>query len=101
MKTLGKAGKIFRFLMATIGSTLFDKKPPKPPQKANSVAELEAYVNTLVNMSRPPGLSLAFVKNGFDRTPSCKPGLGMTRYGVYIMLKEVITKVYFGCGLTV
>lgn len=50
--------------MATVGSTLFGAKPPKPPHDANSVRDLEAYVNKLVEMSTPPGLSLAVVKDG-------------------------------------
>jgi len=64
MNTLQKAGKASKFLLATVGATLFGSKPPKPPQYANSVAELEAYVNKLVEMSRPPGLSLVVVKDG-------------------------------------
>ena len=64
MNTLQKAGKASKFLFATVGAALFGPKPPKPPQYANSVAELEAYVNKLVEMSRPPGLSLVVVKDG-------------------------------------
>lgn len=64
INTLQKAGKASKFLAATVGATLFGPKPPKPPQYANSVAELEAYVNKLVEMSRPPGLSLVVVKDG-------------------------------------
>jgi len=64
MNTLPKAGKVSKFLAATLGSALFGKKPPKPPQHANNVTELEAYVNTLVEMSKPPGLSLVVVKDG-------------------------------------
>jgi CubicO group peptidase (beta-lactamase class C family) len=64
MNTLQKVGKASKYLFATVGATLFGPKPPKPPQNANSVAELEAYVNKLVEMSRPPGLSLVVVKDG-------------------------------------
>jgi CubicO group peptidase (beta-lactamase class C family) len=64
MNTLQKAGKASKYLFATVGATLFGPKPPKPPQNANSVAELEMYVNKLVEMSRPPGLSLVVVKDG-------------------------------------
>ena len=64
MKALQKTGKIFKFFMATIGSTLFENKPPKLLQDANNVTELEAFVSTLVAMSRPPGLSLVVVKEG-------------------------------------
>ena len=64
MNTLQKVGKASKYLFATVGATLFGLKPPKPPQNANSVAELETYVNKLVEMSRPPGLSLVVVKDG-------------------------------------
>ncbi|MES0361873.1 MAG: serine hydrolase domain-containing protein [Anaerolineales bacterium] len=64
MNTLQKVGKASKYLFATVGATLFGPKPPKPPQNANSVAELETYVNKLVEMSRPPGLSLVVVKDG-------------------------------------
>ena len=64
MNALQKAGKVSKFLLATVGSTLFGTKPPKPPQHANSVTELEAYVDKLVEMSRPPGLSIVVVKDG-------------------------------------
>ena len=64
MNTLQKAGKVSKFLLATVGATLFGTKPPKPPQHANSVTELEAYVDKLVEMSRPPGLSMVVVKDG-------------------------------------
>jgi len=63
MNALQKAGKVSKFLLATVGSTLFGAKPPKPPQDATSVSELEAYVNKLVEMSTPPGLSLVVVKD--------------------------------------
>ena len=55
MNKLQKAGKVSKFLLATVGSALFGTKPPKPPQYANSVADLEAYVNKLVEISSPPG----------------------------------------------
>jgi len=64
MNTLQKAGKASKFLAATVGATLFGQKPPKPPEYANSITELEACVNKLVEMSRPPGLSLVVVKDG-------------------------------------
>ena len=51
MNTLQKTGLASKFLLATVGSTLFGEKPPKPPQYANSVADLEAYVNKLVEIS--------------------------------------------------
>ncbi|MCJ7695937.1 MAG: hypothetical protein MUO40_11000 [Anaerolineaceae bacterium] len=47
MNTLKKAGKAIRFLLVTIGSTLFGPKSPKPPQRVGSIAELEAHLNKL------------------------------------------------------
>ena len=64
MNKLRRAGKASRHLLSTAGSTLFGRKPPKPPGEAGGVPELEAYVNELVRMSRPPGLSLVVVKEG-------------------------------------
>ena len=64
MNALQKAGKASKFLLATVGSTPFGAKPPKPPPNANSVTELEAYVNKLVEISTPPGLSLVVAKDG-------------------------------------
>jgi CubicO group peptidase (beta-lactamase class C family) len=64
MNALQKAGQASKFLMATLGTTLFGPKPPKPPEYVSSVPELEAYVNQLVVVSRPPGLSLIVIKDG-------------------------------------
>ena len=64
MNTLQKAGKASKFLLATAGSALFSPKPPKPPEQVNSTAELEEFLNKLIEMSRPPGLSLVVVKDG-------------------------------------
>ena len=44
MNTLQKVGKASKYFFATVGATLFGPKPPKPPQNANSVSELEEYV---------------------------------------------------------
>ncbi len=57
MNGLKKAGRAIRFLLLTIGSALFGRKSPKPPQSVNSIAELEAYLNKLVEFGAPPGLS--------------------------------------------
>ena len=38
--------------------------PPKPPSKAASIADLEAYLNALVASGNPPGLSVVVVKDG-------------------------------------
>ena len=64
MNGLKKAGRAIRFLLLTIGSALFGRKSPKPPQSVNSIAELEAYLNKLVEFGAPPGLSLAVAKDG-------------------------------------
>jgi len=64
MNRLRRAGKVSKFLLSTVGTTLFGSKPPKPPDGAVTIDELEVYVNQLVEMSRPPGLSLAVVKDG-------------------------------------
>jgi CubicO group peptidase (beta-lactamase class C family) len=37
--------------------------PPKPPARVASVGELEAYLDQIVRFGRPPGLSLAVVKD--------------------------------------
>jgi CubicO group peptidase (beta-lactamase class C family) len=64
MNTLQKAGRASKYILATLGATLFGAKLPKPPEHANNIADLEGYVNVLVGMSRPPGLSLVVVKDG-------------------------------------
>jgi len=64
MNILQKAGKAIRYLFITIGSALFGHKSPKPPQSVSSIAELEAYLNKLVEFGAPPGLSLAVAKDG-------------------------------------
>ncbi len=64
MNILQKASKAIRYLFITIGSALFGRKSPKPPQSVSSIAELEAYLNKLVEFGAPPGLSLAVAKDG-------------------------------------
>lgn len=64
MNGLKKVGRAIRFLLLTIGSALFGRKRPKPPQSVSSIAELEVYLNKLVEFGAPPGLSLAVVKDG-------------------------------------
>jgi len=39
-------------------------EPPKPPAQADSAVELERYLDQIVRFGRPPGLSLAVVKDG-------------------------------------
>ncbi len=50
--------------MVTIGSALFGRKSPKPPQSVSSIAELGVYLNKLVEFGAPPGLSLVVAKDG-------------------------------------
>jgi CubicO group peptidase (beta-lactamase class C family) len=64
MNKLKKVGKAIRLLLVTIGAALFGPKSPKPPQSVSSVAELEAYLNKLVEFGAPPCLSLAVAKDG-------------------------------------
>jgi CubicO group peptidase (beta-lactamase class C family) len=64
MNKARRAGKASSLLLATAGSALFDKKPPKPPEGRVTIGDLEAYVDKLVELGRPPGLSLAVVKEG-------------------------------------
>ena len=39
-------------------------RSPKPPERVNTVEDLERYLNTLAKAQIPPGLSLAVVKKG-------------------------------------
>jgi D-alanyl-D-alanine carboxypeptidase len=64
MNKLRRAGKVSGYLLSTAGSALFGRRPPKPPKEAVSVPDLEAYVNDLVQICRPPALSLAVIKEG-------------------------------------
>jgi CubicO group peptidase (beta-lactamase class C family) len=61
---LRRVGRASRYLLSAAGSAPSSRKPPKPPQGAVTVGELEAYANKLVEIGRPPGLSLAVVKDG-------------------------------------
>jgi CubicO group peptidase (beta-lactamase class C family) len=61
MNKLRRAGKASGFLIWAAGASLFGSKPPAPPEGAISVGELEAYVDKLVEIGRPSGLSLAVV----------------------------------------
>ena len=64
MNKVRRAGRAARFLLATVGSVAIGPKRPKPSQSVGSVAELEAYVDELVDFGAPPGLSLVVVKDG-------------------------------------
>jgi len=62
MNKLHRAGKASGFLLSAASVSLFGSKPPAPPEGPVNVGELEAYVERLVEIGRPPGLSLAVVK---------------------------------------
>jgi CubicO group peptidase (beta-lactamase class C family) len=65
MNKVHRAVKATGYLVSAAGSALFGNKPPKPPKGVVfTVDDLETYVNNLVEMSRPPGLSLVVVKDG-------------------------------------
>lgn len=89
MNALQKVGQASKFLFAALGNTLFGPKPPKPPRLAKNITELETYVNQLIEMSRPPGLSLVVVKDseiaysksfGFADGPNKIPATSGTIY---------------------
>ena len=64
MNILSRTAMILKFLLATIIDLIFGKKPPKPSKNISTVAELEEYIDSVVKMNRPPGLSIAVVKDG-------------------------------------
>lgn len=66
LNILGKlaGGAVLLLILAGIVLYALAPHPPKPPTSVNSVAELDAYLNALVESGDPPGLSLAVVKNG-------------------------------------
>jgi CubicO group peptidase (beta-lactamase class C family) len=64
MNKVRRAGKASRFLLAAITSAAIGPKRPKPPQSVSSIAELEAYVDELVEFGAPPGLSVIVIKDG-------------------------------------
>jgi CubicO group peptidase (beta-lactamase class C family) len=64
-----KIGKITLGILVVIGllavvTFILAPKPPKTPDSAANVAELEAYLNDLVASETPPGLSVTVVKAG-------------------------------------
>ncbi len=66
---LRKIGKIILGILIVIGLLmgvmfLLAPKPPQTPERVAGVAELEAYLNELVESETPPGLSVTVVKNG-------------------------------------
>jgi CubicO group peptidase (beta-lactamase class C family) len=51
-------------LLVGLGLYIVMPKPPKPPDNINTIGELEAYLEQVVAVGRPPGLSVAVVKDG-------------------------------------
>ncbi len=51
-------------VVAGLGLYIIMPKAPKPPEKLNSINELEDYLEQVVAAERPPGLSVAVVKDG-------------------------------------
>jgi D-alanyl-D-alanine carboxypeptidase len=51
-------------LIAVVGLYAFAPHPPRTPKQFDDVAELESYLDHLVNSGNPPGLSLVVVKDG-------------------------------------
>ena len=59
MNVLRRTAMVLKFLLATIIDLILGKKPPKPSKNISTVAELEEYIDSVVKMNRPPGLSIA------------------------------------------
>jgi D-alanyl-D-alanine carboxypeptidase len=64
MNKARRTGRAARFMLATVGSAAFGPKRPRPPQSVGNVAELEAYIDELVEFGAPPGMSVVVVKDG-------------------------------------
>lgn len=54
---------LFTFSMISIGLVIFWPKAPQSPGSVNSIADLELYLEKLVDFGTPPGMSLVVVKN--------------------------------------
>lgn len=59
-------GAVFLGVVGVVGFTVYMLKPnpPQPPEELNDVGAMEAYFEQVVAAKRPPGLSVAVVKNG-------------------------------------
>lgn len=51
-------------LLVIVTILFFSDKPPQPPQRVSSIADLESYLNTLVTGGDPPGLNLVVIEDG-------------------------------------
>lgn len=68
-RLLRLAGIFLAFLVSLLGAAslllyILMPKMPKPKRAIHNVSELEAYLQKVVSAKRPPGLSVAVVKNG-------------------------------------
>jgi len=54
----------FGFLLAVFGIYFIAPKTPKPPKNAMGIQAMEEYFEQVVAAERPPGLSVAVVKDG-------------------------------------
>lgn len=66
LRKMGITVGILGGILVGIGAVLYIIMPksPKPPAKLANVGELETYLERVVAAERPPGLSVAVVKNG-------------------------------------
>ena len=57
-------GLVVFLLIALVGLYAFAPHAPSTPKQVKDVAELESYLNRLVQSGTPPGLSLVVLKDG-------------------------------------
>ncbi|MFC1997565.1 serine hydrolase domain-containing protein [Chloroflexota bacterium] len=64
--SIGMAFGIFVIVIVVIGLGLYFLMPktPKPPDTLKNISEFEAYFDQVVASGRPPGISIAVVKDG-------------------------------------
>lgn len=67
--TLGKIGKlvgsaVLLLVLVAVGFVVLRPKPPRPREAVTDMAEVETYLEELVEFGAPPGLSLVVVKDG-------------------------------------
>jgi CubicO group peptidase (beta-lactamase class C family) len=55
---------VLSLILLLAGCAILQPRPPKPPESVSSIAEAEAYLNSLVEFGIPPGVSLVVVKDG-------------------------------------
>jgi CubicO group peptidase (beta-lactamase class C family) len=62
LKTIGII--LLAIVVLVTGTALLAPKPPRPPEAAAGLAEVEAYFEELTAFGSPPGLSVVVVKDG-------------------------------------